>query len=200
MFAPMVAHATTSPLPQLSPEDKRLLRIYFRVGQSIQALADELISIQALHRADSPHSSLPTPHSPPPDEFDLATWATSDHIAPHIAYRKQELVDARREEALKELTTLVKHSGDALERRRAATTLLRMLSTQLHRSRAPQSTGPAHSERSGASRRSNNQTQFPITANAPRTNTPPPNTNAPDLNSSLPLPEEDYARSAHVRD
>ncbi len=200
MFVPMVAHATTSPLPLLSPEDKRLLRIYFRVGQSIQALADELISLDAINRS-SPDSPLPIPHSPLPDEFDLATWATSDQIAPHIAYRKQELADARREEALKELTSLVKHSGDALERRRAATNLLRMLSTQLTRNRAPSPASPAAGTGGGRGARAaggegsvttsathSPSRETPATSRITHDSSPPPSASSAASSPHSPLP------------
>ncbi len=214
MFVSMVAHATTSPLPLLSPEDKRLLRIYFRVGQSIQALADELISLDAINRS-STDSPQPIPHSPLPDEFDLATWATSETIAPHINYRKQELADARREEALKELTSLVKHSDDALERRRAATTLLRMLSTQLLRTKRDPSpppplgtpplrgsfpSSPAAGTGGGrGARAAGGEGSVPTPpTNAPFTSDTQPNTTASDHNScSAPSPSAQSAASLH---
>ncbi len=69
MFRSMVAPATTTPLPALSKADKLRLTLYFSLGQSVEALALELLDIhrdqQARVKNNNPepatfHEALPT--------------------------------------------------------------------------------------------------------------------------------------------
>ncbi len=179
----MVAQAPTTPLPTLSRPDKLRLTLYFSLGQSVEALALELLDIHRDHQSrlktnnsepatflealttentalasfhsglgtrDSalsspPDSALGTRHSAlPPDAYDLAAWTLSDPIAPHIAYRRSEHLEQRKQRALQELDTILADAASSpVEKRRAATTMLRMLATQLTRNRAaPPSPAP----------------------------------------------------------
>ncbi len=129
----MVALATQPQLPALSAEDKHLLRRYFALGQSVESLAAELASL-------STQSSAPSTSSL--DEFDLAAWTLSDPIAPHIAYRRAETQRARQERSLQTLETVL-DAESPIERRRAATTILRTYANQLQRNRAAPPASPA---------------------------------------------------------
>ncbi len=153
----MVAPAPTTPLPTLSKPDRLRLTLYFATGQSTEALALELLQIQrqqSEHLAGKAESSSLSQAliiegtalapilsdsssdsaslrrsvtSSLPDSYDLASWTLSPEIAPHIAYHRAESLERRKQSALQELDTLLATSDSPIERRRAATTMLRML-------------------------------------------------------------------------
>jgi len=130
----------------------------------------------------SPHSALGTQHSvlPPPDAYDLATWTLHASIAPHIAYRRAEHLEHRKQRALAELDAILSNSDSPIEKRRAATTMLRMLSTQLYRSRTSDASPPPSSPpgggpalRGGGGSVSTSSTHAPSSSRAP--SSPPAN-------------------------
>ncbi len=147
----MVAQAATTPLPQLSKPDKLRLTLYFAGGQSTEALAQTLLELHQNHQAanpTNPRAPIPQPlitentalapilssNSGPgtrdsalPDAYDLAAWTLSPEISPHIAYRRAELAERRKQTALAELDTILATSTNPIEKSRAATTMLRML-------------------------------------------------------------------------
>ncbi len=137
----MVAAA---PLPTLTPEDSALFLRFINAGASLAKLADS-------HK-DNPHSptsptgptdlTSPNPTRPigpispigpiPPSLPALYHWSTQPHIAPWIAFHQSQLDQADQREMVAHLKVLARSSENPVERRRAATTLLRALGLMAH--------------------------------------------------------------------
>jgi hypothetical protein len=146
MFTHMAA-APTTPLPDLPREDRRRLSLFFSCNEDLAALAAALIKELppppsppiALPQSPTPfsdsglpssQSSAPsTQHSPPPDldEFTLQSWLSRPDIAAHIDYRRQEADHRTRQRAISALEDVCRLTKDLIEKRRAASTILRIL-------------------------------------------------------------------------
>jgi len=215
----MVVAAPTTPLPALSKGDKLRLTLYFSLGQSVEALALELLDIHRGHQShlanptqppapfsealttentalapilSSPSSSaLSTQSSAPPDSYDLAAWTLSDPIAPHIAYRRAEHLEQRKQRALAELDTILADAASSpIEKRRAATTMLRMLQNPEHPRPHHQRNRSSHPPPSGggaALRGGGGSVSTPST-HSPSTNSNPASPLAHDAGCSTPSP------------
>jgi len=120
-----------------------------------------------------PLTPSPTHLPPPPDAYDLAAWTLSDPIAPHIAYRRAEHLEQRKQRAFQELDTILADAASSpIEKRRAATTMLRMLATQLSRNRVPSPASPAPGGRGARAAGGEGSVSTPPTHSASH-NTPP---------------------------
>jgi hypothetical protein len=143
MFPHMVA-APTSPLPDLPREDRRRLSLFFSCNEDLAALAAALNKElppppppTALPQSSAPtpdsqlppqHSAPSTQHSPPDlDEFTLQSWSTRPDISAHIDYRRREAEYRARKTALHFLEEVLRATNDLIEKRRAASAILRTL-------------------------------------------------------------------------
>jgi hypothetical protein len=128
MFHHMVAEITQ--LQPLAPEDAALFERYITAGASLAALADSLKKdpLAAALAPDSPDS--PTAHCPLPTPLSLHSlylWSTQPHIAPWLDFHQSQVRDFERREMLALLKDFAKTSPNPIERRRAASTILRAL-------------------------------------------------------------------------
>jgi hypothetical protein len=151
----VVATATSSPLPTLAREDRQRLTLFFKHGEDFALLADKLAEQLNAAEPSSPsdpssprprvsacasppqHSALSPQHSAL-DEFSLQTWASQPEIAAHIACRRAEADYRARKNAITFLEEVLRSTDNLIEKRRAASTILRILS----RSDAPSGRGP----------------------------------------------------------
>jgi hypothetical protein len=138
----VVATATTSPLPNLSREDRQRLTLFFKHGEDFAQLADKLAEqlnaaapgpsdplLRVLASGSPQHSAPSTQHSPSDlDEFSLQTWASQPEIAAHIACRRAEADYRARKNAITFLEEVLRSTDNLIEKRRAATAILRILS------------------------------------------------------------------------
>jgi hypothetical protein len=142
---PHMAAAPTTPLPDLPREDRRRLSLFFSCNEDLAALAAALIKEHptpppptALPQSSTPtpdsqlppqHSAPSTQHSTPPDldEFTLQSWLSRPDIAAHIDYRRQEADHRTRQRAISALEDVCRRTKDLIEKRRAASTILRIL-------------------------------------------------------------------------
>jgi hypothetical protein len=127
----VVATATNSALPTLPREDRQRLTLFFQCGENLATLADKLNAAQNSGPKDSgpspsQHSAPSTQHSDI-DEFELQSWSTQPDIAAHIAHRRAEAAYRARKNALEELERILKETDNLIERRRAASAILRTL-------------------------------------------------------------------------
>ncbi len=112
-YVPHMAAAATTPLPELSADDAALFLRFIGSG-TLDSLAASL-------------DKTPLPHTTGWTLVDLYRWSTSESIAPWLAYHKSQVFDSRKTSALNHLTDLADNTQDPIERRRAATTILRAL-------------------------------------------------------------------------
>jgi hypothetical protein len=141
----VVATATSSPLPTLAREDRQRLTLFFKHGEDFALLADKLAEQLNTAEPSSPSDpSSPRPRvsacvSPPQhsalspqrsalDEFSLQTWASQPDIAAHIACRRAEADYRARKNAITFLEEVLRSTDNLIEKRRAATAILRILS------------------------------------------------------------------------
>ena len=144
----VVGPAPNSALPTLPREDRQRLILFFKCDEDLARLAAELDSnamaaAPAASSAQFPSSTLPhlhsssasdplrplrsNPVSDPPDEFELQSWSTRPEIAAHIAHRRQETCHRSRKNAIENLEEVLKATADLIEKRRAASAILRTL-------------------------------------------------------------------------
>jgi hypothetical protein len=145
MFLHMVATAAQLPLPTLPREDRHRLTLFFKCGEDLAKLAEEL----AVPSKSVPPTSMDprepegrngtdtltaspahrvTPSSDPDhDEFTLQTWSTQPEIAAHIAHRRSEREHRARMNAIAKLEHVAEATTDLIEKRRTATAILRTL-------------------------------------------------------------------------
>ncbi len=111
----MVAHTPTA-LPTLSSEDQTLLLRYFAASEDPAALSP-------LGTRDSALSTSP------PSLLTLYSFLSRPDIAAWVAFHREHQAHLQKQLALNQLATVCKSSPNPIEQRRAATTLLRGLSS-----------------------------------------------------------------------
>ncbi len=112
----MVAHTPTA-LPTLSPEDQSLLLRYFAASEDPAALTP-------LGTRDSALSTSP------PSLLSLYSFLSRPDIAAWVAFHREHQAHLQRQLALNQLAAVCKSSPNPIEQRRAATTLLRGLTSR----------------------------------------------------------------------
>lgn len=128
----MVAHATHQPLPTLSPEDQSLLLRYF---------AGDLLSLTE-GGGRGVVSSSPDAR-PTADLLSLYAFLSRPDIAAWVAFHRAEQHHAQKQLVIAQLTTVCKSSENLVEKRRAATTLLRALNSSATRPRPTTTAQPS---------------------------------------------------------
>lgn len=131
------ASALSTLSPALSALDRALLtRLYTLPTPSLEALLASLTD----HTIEDAPSTL----------FDLSEWANQDHIKPRIETRAAQVRDSEQREMIALLKELAKTSENPIEKRRAATTVLKALGLgALYPLRVGRASGPPSSPRTG---------------------------------------------------
>jgi hypothetical protein len=116
-------------LTPLSPDDEALFHRFIEAGASLSALAASL-NDRPIGPADPATPTDPLTPSPPhpstPSLPSLYLWSIQPHIAPWLSFHKTQLAEDHKREMIAHLRDLAK-TENPIERRRAATTILRVV-------------------------------------------------------------------------